>query len=91
MLLVIPRRVLFCLSTTPFCWGEYGAVKCLEIPFVLQYVWNSFDTNSPPISVLNVLRTTHVSCSTIALNFLNLSNASLFSLSSIVHMYWEWL
>lgn len=86
MFLVIPRSVLFLLSTTLFCWGEYGAVRCLVILDASQYFWNSPEQNSPPRLVQNVFILAHISFSTTTLNFLKLSNASPLSLSKIVHI-----
>jgi len=40
------------LPTTPFCWGEYGAIIECRIPCSSQKVSNSFDVNSPPLSDL---------------------------------------
>ena len=89
-LLVISKRVLFLLSTIPFCCGEYGAVKCLTIPDLSQNSLNSVDVNSPPLSVRKHLIFAFVSSSTTALNFWNLSNASPFPFRRMDHMYLEW-
>ncbi|WZZ09489.1 hypothetical protein YC2023_095410 [Brassica napus] len=86
ILLVIPINVRFRLSTTPFCCGVYGAVRCLCIPDVSQNWLNSELVNSPPLSVLKTLIDTLVSCSTIALKRLNFSYASLFVFKSMDHI-----
>ena len=52
--LVISNKVLLRLSTTPFCCGVYGAVKCRCIPDTSQNSLNSELVNSPPLSFLRV-------------------------------------
>lgn len=47
-------KVLFHLSSTPFCCGVYGAVRYRIIPKLSQNVLNSRETNSPPLSVLDI-------------------------------------
>lgn len=39
------------LSATPFCWGVYAIVSCLEMPCLMQ---NSSEHNSLPRYVLRV-------------------------------------
>ncbi|KAF5811792.1 hypothetical protein HanXRQr2_Chr04g0185531 [Helianthus annuus] len=75
ILRVVDNIVLFRLSTTPFCCGEYGVVSCLAMPLVLQYLLNSADVNSPPLPVLSIFNLVCASFSTFSLNSLNVSNA----------------
>ncbi|KAJ0586965.1 hypothetical protein HanRHA438_Chr04g0156671 [Helianthus annuus] len=75
ILRVVDNIVLFLLFTTPFCCGEYGAVSCLAMPLSLQYLLNSADVNSPPLSVLSIFNSVRDSVSTFSLNCLKASNA----------------
>jgi len=49
----VQTTVVFRCLTTPFCYGEYGAVNCRCTPYATQYSMNSLDMNSPPRSVLS--------------------------------------
>ncbi|MFS7888213.1 hypothetical protein Hanom_Chr00s000001g01592321 [Helianthus anomalus] len=75
ILRVVNNIVLFRLSTTQFCCGEYGVVSGLAMPLSLQYLLNSADVNSPPLSVLSIFNLVYASFSTFSLNFLKVSNA----------------
>ncbi|BAU01430.1 hypothetical protein VIGAN_11066100 [Vigna angularis var. angularis] len=50
MVRTISRMVRFFLSATPFCCGEYGAVRKRFIPCCSQYSLNFAEVNSPPLS-----------------------------------------
>ena len=52
MVLAASIRVLFFLSTTPFCSGVLGMLNCLAIPFDTQNSSNSLFLNSVPLSLL---------------------------------------
>jgi len=81
--------VQFFLSATPFCWGEYGAVRNLLIPCSSQYFMSSDEMNSPPQSDLTDLIGLSVSFSTISLNLLNIWNTSDFSFKKYTHVFLE--
>ena len=55
--IVLPAsiRVLFFLSTTPFCWGVPGAENCWVIPLTLQNSSITEFLNSVPLSLLRIL------------------------------------
>jgi len=72
----ISRMVPFFLSATPFCCGEYEAVKNLLMPCYSQYFMNFVDVKSPPLSDRTTLMCLFVSFSTITLKFLNTSDFS---------------
>jgi len=69
--LVISQIVLFLLSATPFCWGEYAMVSCLSIPMLVQKSWNPHKVYSPPLLLLSFFNLYQLYNSTRALNFLN--------------------
>ncbi|MFS7975642.1 hypothetical protein Hanom_Chr10g00882971 [Helianthus anomalus] len=54
MVLTASIKVLFFLSTTPFCYGVLGMLYCLTIPFFTQKASNSLFFNSVPLSLLKL-------------------------------------
>jgi len=82
----ISRIVQFFISATPFCCGEYEAVKNIHMSCSSQYFMNSVHVNSPPLSDRTVLMCLSVSFSTITLNFLNTSD---FSFKKYTHVFRE--
>ena len=53
--LAIAITVLFLRSTTPFCCGVYGTVRCRFIPACSHTLMNSAERNSPPRSIVSLL------------------------------------
>ncbi|KAF5757203.1 hypothetical protein HanXRQr2_Chr17g0823801 [Helianthus annuus] len=54
MVLAASIKVLFFLSTTPFCSGVLEMLYCLTIPFFTQKASNSLFLNSVPLSLLKL-------------------------------------
>ncbi|MFS7952032.1 hypothetical protein Hanom_Chr07g00602171 [Helianthus anomalus] len=54
MVLAVSIKVLFFLSTTPFCSGVLGMLYCLTIPFFTQKASNSLFLNFVPLSLLKL-------------------------------------
>ena len=82
-----PIMVPFFPSTTPFCYGVYGAVSCFLIPLLSQKLLNALEVNSPPQSLLTLLIFTSFSALGMDLNFLNCFRAFDFSLSRATHIH----
>ena len=52
IVLAASTKVMFFLSTTPFCCGVLGAVYCQEIPFSVQNLFKIVFLNNVPLSDL---------------------------------------
>ena len=86
--LAISCRVLFFLSTTPFCWGVLGAAYRCLIPWLWQNLSNSSFWNSPPWSLL-ICTMPPFSCLSCKAKIRKLSNASDLFLRKSTHVYLE--
>ena len=71
--------VLFFFFATLFYHGEYAAVNCLLMLFLLQNFVNSWGVNSPSLSIRKLFIYTFVSFSTWFLKLLKVSKACDFS------------
>lgn len=78
--------VLFFLFATPFCYAVLGTLSGRRIPCSSQYLLNSLEVNSTPLSVLKALISYPVPFSTNALNFLKVSKASDLFLKKYTHL-----
>ena len=64
IVLVASTKVLFFLSTTPFCCGVLGAEYCREIPFSVQNLFRIAFLNYVPLSNL-IFLTGRFACNSI--------------------------
>ena len=51
-ILILFRRDLCCLSTSPFAWGHNGVVFLCSMPQSSKYLSNSLETNWDPLSLI---------------------------------------
>jgi hypothetical protein len=84
--LAMPTTVWLRRSTTPFCCGEYGAVKCRSTPVLEKWAASSFDVNSPPRSVQSVCSVHRASVYASAWKRFRASPASSFVVNRTSHM-----
>ena len=76
----------FLLSATPFYCGLWGIVSSHRMPSFTHKFLNSFDTYSPPLSLLSAFTFLLVYFSTNALNSMNFENVwSFFHMKKIQH------
>ena len=90
MMHAISIMVMFFLSETLFSWGVYHAVNFFCMPWVLQKFINSFETYSPPMSVLNILMWCPLWFSTSALNCWKQLNALDLCFTKYTHVFLQY-
>lgn len=79
-----PTILLFFLSATPLCCRLWGDSNFCQIPSFAHKFLNSFNTYSPPLSLLRVFTFLPIYFSTSALNSKNLENVwSFFCMNQI--------
>jgi hypothetical protein len=76
----------FLRSMMPFCCGVYGTVCYRSTPCSVQYVSNSMEVNSAPLSIHSTHKCLLVSTSTFAWNFFMTVSMLLLAASSATHM-----
>ena len=90
MMHAISIMVMFFLSETLFSWGVYHAVNFFCMPWVLQKFINSFETYSPPLSVLKILMWCPLWFSTSALNCWKQLNALDLCFTKYTHVFLQY-
>ena len=78
----------FFLSTTPLCCWLWGVVNSCQITSFAHKFLNTFNTYSPPLTLLRTFTFLPVCFSTSALNSTNLENvSSFFRMKKIQHFH----
>ena len=86
--LAISIKVLFFLSTRPFCSGVYLVENSYLIPFSSYYSSTLVFLNSLPLSLLTFFTLSSNSFSALVMNFLNMSYVSALSWRKKTHLSW---
>ena len=89
MHLTLSAKVLFILSTTPFCCGVLLTVKWQVIPSNSQNLMNSLFLYSRPLSILRYIVFLPVWFSTYAFHFLNMPNTSDLCFIKCIQPFWS--